>query len=934
MASRGSLESISLNPLNIPRPQPKKRKTCHTAGDWANRPISIRAHAACLSDANVVLEPITVVPRSRLPLTWIDCSPALLPQIQPVGLFVADIPVLEADDLHGEPVALAVRLASDGGLYVVERVKKGVYSLLRLAREIEEGDVFVAVKGWAPASSAAQAPPRRESSTGETDWWCMAQIDEPDVESQFTAKRAKFDVSVVFGMAGVHGGDDVRMTDVSPFDSTESRAVSVVPRLSMQPSSGSEGPVLPVQQNSQDVLPGAVEGAPVDNEPLQSPQETLDNLREQYLQALYVSKTSVAYFAKGPLARCRAAFQSPEPESAKLSDLIDYYREAILTAKKMDLKYRESVPSALQDALLSVSDAESTARTKRKSKKKKLGKNGLYPEEDRFIRKWWRDRSLTDHGVPVETSREAELKKHVSDLRMRETQLQILLILETLALEATVVDEAKKSASHSETPEDKPAKETKSKSKKAQELSVMLELHLDRLCIWHAVSFEDTAVPDPAKAYNNHHMTGKKVESDALRDFCTEVIIPFYASRLPDKCKSITRKLGVSAAISPFPKKSSRGEPGAAVERQPPQKQQRRSLHRVSTDEKSNSHSQRRSVPALNRSNTAPSHVETKRESMEPLLPILSASVRGGIQKAKRVENREVDLNAVARQHETKLKKVQMLAEQKKELDAAILALRKPNRELVARDIAEDADKRRTGGSGRKPKNPVRNPLGQGVQVAATPRGSRKKDAMMTGLPPVPTGLSRSFTQPSASFFGGDGSPRMVVPGSASFSGTPRADVGAVQETPTRRPGKPLGSFDDTGSASASFPSGNLFRVPRRPAPRPAEGAVAPSTPVSSRHIDAFSQPLPLGRPLASSSMVMETPPRPAAPTSVPAGHCNQSAAVNNTSTATASAIAVMDTPPVRKTATQVPPDRAAVPVTPEKSIYEQLGWDDEELAL
>jgi hypothetical protein len=118
----------------------------------------------------------------------------------------------------------------------------------------------------------------------------MAQIDEPDVESQFTAKRAKFDVSVVFGMAGGPVEDDVRMTDVSPFDSTESRAVSVVPRLSMQPSSGSEGPVLPVHLDSQVVPPGAVEGASVDNDPLQSPQETLDNLREQYLQALYVSK--------------------------------------------------------------------------------------------------------------------------------------------------------------------------------------------------------------------------------------------------------------------------------------------------------------------------------------------------------------------------------------------------------------------------------------------------------------------------------------------------------------------------------------------------------------------------------------------------------------------------------------------------------------------
>ncbi|KAF9889217.1 hypothetical protein FE257_007530 [Aspergillus nanangensis] len=925
MASCGSpsaLESLSPNQLHrAPQPPSRKRKSCHAPNDWA--------HAASLSDEPFVLEPLTVLPRSRLPLTWLDYSFNSLSLFQPGSLFVANIPVLEADDLHSEPVVLAVRLASDNGLYVVERVKKTIYALSKLAKDIEEGDVFVAVKGWSSASDAIQLPlPRRRSSEMEEgNCWRMAQIETPVVDSLFSTNPPKLGVSIVFS-----GVDDGHVKDISPLDSIDgSRAPSMAPQLPIRTTSNFDTPMSVALQDlesgvSEDPVTVVAETDMMDT--LQSPQDILDKLREQYIQALYVSKTSVAYFAKGPLARCRAAFQLPGSESSKPSDLLDFYREATLTAKKMDLKYRETIPSILQDFLLSVSDDEPTARTKRKSKKKKLGKNGLYPEEDQFVRRWWKNRSLTDHGVPVETSREADVKKNVADLRLRETQLQILLILETLALEVTASEETQNTANCNEGSKDQPSKARNPKTKKAQDMNVMLELHLDRLCIWHTVSFEDSALLDPAKTYNNHHMAGKKIESDAIRDFCTEVIIPFYASRLPDKCKSITSKLGVSAAVSPFPKKTSRGEPGSAVERQPSQKQHRRSLHRVATDEKAG---RRPSLGSKGRSNTAPSHVEMKRDSIEPLLPILSSNVRGGIQKAKRVENREVDLNAVAKQHETKLKKVQMLSDQKKELDAAILALRKPNRQLVAKDIAKDADQRRVGGSARKPKNPVRNPLGQGVQVAATPRGSRKKDAS-AGLPPISRSLSRSFTQPTGSVF--DSSPQMVVPGSASFSGTPGTrDVGAIQETPTRRPAKPLGSFNDIGSDLGVKSSGNLFRVPRRPAPRPTEIA-APSTPISSRHVDSFSQPLPMMKLFeanSTSSMVVETPPR-LATTAVPV---MQPSSVPAALRGPPPKMAIMGTPPVKRVAALgVPNEPAAVPVTPDKSIYEQLGWDDDELAL
>lgn len=414
----------------------------------------------------------------------------------------------------------------------------------------------------------------------------------------------------------------------------------------------------------------------------------------------------------------------------------------------MDLKYRETLPSIIRNVMLSVSDDENIPRTKKRKSKKTIGKNGLYPEEEEYVHKWWKDRSLTEHAtMSVERNREAEAKKHVADLRLRETQLQILLILEAMSLEPIASD-------NQGNDDEKPKTAKKSKSKKAQDLNVLLELHLDRLCIWHAVSSDEAVVSESAKAQDGNHLAGKKVESDAVRDFCTEVIIPFYAPRLPDKCKLITRNFGISGATSvPSSKQvshskhstSSQPEPGSNVKRQQPQSQQqkqkqeephksRRTLQRVLTDEITAS--QKRRHPSMTRASAEPSQqlqqLEIKRDSIEPLLPSLPHfNVRGGIQKPKRAGNREVDLNSAAKQHETKLRKMQFMIDQKKGLDAAISTLRRPNRELVAKDMAHDADKRLSsggGGSSRKPKNPVRNPLGHGVQVMATPKGSRRRN--------------------------------------------------------------------------------------------------------------------------------------------------------------------------------------------------------------
>lgn len=61
----------------------------------------------------------------------------------------------------------------------------------------------------------------------------------------------------------------------------------------------------------------------------------------------------------------------------------------------MDLKYRESLPASVREAVLAVSDDEGVLAKKRKTKKKKLGKNGFYPKRMDLsanggrIEAWW-----------------------------------------------------------------------------------------------------------------------------------------------------------------------------------------------------------------------------------------------------------------------------------------------------------------------------------------------------------------------------------------------------------------------------------------------------------------------------------------------------------------------------------------------------------------
>lgn len=160
---------------------------------------------------------------------------------------------------------------------MVERVKKGVYALMRL-RGVGEGEVVVAAKASAGSAfpfSFSSGTDRRRGRQEVGEWWEVAKIEDPE--------------PVVLGKRG-RGAADVEVVFAHVFESDARETQDEM----LRSDEGSEGPVLlGVGEQSGDAAAAAATAAEEqDVEVTQSPQELLDGLREQYLQALYVSKVS------------------------------------------------------------------------------------------------------------------------------------------------------------------------------------------------------------------------------------------------------------------------------------------------------------------------------------------------------------------------------------------------------------------------------------------------------------------------------------------------------------------------------------------------------------------------------------------------------------------------------------------------------------------
>ena len=198
----------------------------------------------------------------------------------------------------------------------------------------------------------------------------------------------------------------------------------------------------------------------------------------------------------------------------------------------MDTKHRETIPNLVRGlpfSILSDDDGPSvlaSMATSRKSKNRKFGKNGLHPGEDSSIARWWLSRDISNEACDTPEAREDYLRLVLLEQRYRETKLQIILILETLALEA-LPSCHRSSLGIGESIED--SKEKPRKRKRLQNLDTLLELLVDRMSIWQSMALEDTKPSGKRKIPNHQHNSMKDnaaAEAMHLQQFCIDVVIP------------------------------------------------------------------------------------------------------------------------------------------------------------------------------------------------------------------------------------------------------------------------------------------------------------------------------------------------------------------------------------------------------------------------
>lgn len=239
----------------------------------------------------------------------------------------------------------------------------------------------------------------------------------------------------------------------------------------------------------------------------------------------------MAYFAKGPLSRARSAFHLDLESNLNMVDLIDFLKSLILTTMQIDKKYRETIPEIIAKMNTLIETSDEGCKKKRKLRKMKLGKDSLYPMEDESIRKWWNANKpqTNEEEASISTT---QLKSHVSMLRTRETQLQMILILEILALEPLkAADEAAVLNLPTLPGADSRQEQNMApppKKRNKHNLPVLLDVHADRLTIWQSTALDEhLLLADSQVTHSSSEgQIQQKASSEPLRDFCVDVIVP------------------------------------------------------------------------------------------------------------------------------------------------------------------------------------------------------------------------------------------------------------------------------------------------------------------------------------------------------------------------------------------------------------------------
>ena len=646
------------------------------------RSIVIKDPSASAFDLPLSLTPLCILARAKLPLAFLSTASS------GSRTFATHVRVLEALHEHDEGYShvLVAKEQVRGRLYAIERVKRGCYAVCRLAEWVGEAEILARSKtSTTPPGSHVK---RRVTVSSETamPWWSEAACEMP-------LPRCEAET----------GDTSLPTLNMKPAMAIPCERIQVIESSAKNRTN--------VFDPSEDRT-GSVD---LTSEPAPSTTDVCASLAQQYLETLYVSRTSLAYFVKGPVSRARAACTA----SANLPELIASLRDCILSSSVMDKKYWRGLVDIAKDVLAAGQEAvvasSGAAPVKKKAKKwkSKRTRDGFYTTERDFVERWVRDEMDVDVVPTLIADTVVTIRERAADIRNRETLLQVIVILETLALEAacpsaTSVPTAEAIvATHSTSSERAEPGYVKPKGKRKQDLQALLEMLLDKLCIWQSLHSNS-----PDKTGRDTKRENLDEQTNQLSTFCVEVIVPFYKSRVPKLAAMINKKLGGPTAASPDkPRAPASRKPGEPAARHAPDEAIRKPLARVSTDTLNRSrlasaHSASVRHPSLHRSVTDSElsfiKREPSRESSQASLDRipLAAGPLLSQQRQKRANlmpqlsafsKREVDLYAVSTANEAKARKKRDVEAKLKE---AVEMLKKPNRALAVKELKPRTDEK------------------------------------------------------------------------------------------------------------------------------------------------------------------------------------------------------------------------------------------------
>ncbi|KAI5865118.1 DNA replication regulator SLD3-domain-containing protein [Durotheca rogersii] len=721
-------------------PGRKRKRDSEAMEEFLKPSIVVKPYPPKLTLKPRSLQPLMLLPREYLQLSFLDLS-SPHGSFEPSRCFESNIKIL---DLEGRmaSVVLIARLETDKTLYVLERQKDCLYTLCQLGSWVDLQELERLATVSCPGLIECRPKTSRDMSTSHP-------LTTPQLHHD--TKKRKLAIEAIQALVKRPARSRSVSTPTQNFPPAESSALHQADAESHPESNDA------IQRPSLSTVPGTQAAAPSELDDALTPPTAsgiFDNIRTQYLESLYHSMGSLGYFAKGPLSRARATFHLDCDSNLEMNDLVDFLKSLVMTTAQIDKKYRETIPAIISKMKPIFQDSDVEQGTiksrKRKAKKMRIGKDGLYPMEADHIRKWWTTQKPQTKGDETMTTDELhEIKLQIACLRSRETQLQMIMILEILALEPLTRPENSKDSelpglSAPEGGLTEVNKDVLAKKRSRHNFPSLLDIHADRLCIWQSTALEGVKLSaDPHASSGSEAQKPLGAVSDPLRDFCVDIIVPFFSARLPEQCDSLNRKLGGPVMMPPplpthlkskksetpiKPKQKPSVPKSKLVTKRPASSRPSVALERVLSRE---TERQRRSISrgpggviALMRSVSTPM---LKREISEPLSMT-------GIPKADSTVSQEKAAppfmsTSIRRKSEAEKAKKEALVNA--ELQDAITVLRRPNREVVGKAMAEAAERRATISLSqlKKSRKPTQHPHSQSV-VKATPIGKRSIDVL------------------------------------------------------------------------------------------------------------------------------------------------------------------------------------------------------------